>query len=141
MNKLPFNPDHNKVIYAKVPTYWYANPHFWKTQHYTLEETPLDGHDLFTPGPFLHTHISDWCHLRNIKDQQKEMVLENFEQILMLVSHGGGHAYTKEGATLAKLYEKFLRSIHFVGYDSGGIKVMVIPPNMRNASGPASGKL
>ena len=136
--KLPFNPDHDEAIYAKVPAYHYANPHFRKTQCYTLEERPLDGHDSFTPGPFPHTHISDWRHLGNIVDQQKEMVLKNFEQILALVPHGGGRAYMKQGMAPAKLYEKFLRSIRFAGYDGEAVDVKVIPPDMRNGGSPNS---
>ncbi|KAI1781992.1 hypothetical protein LXA43DRAFT_1053702 [Ganoderma leucocontextum] len=139
-SKNPYNPEYDEAIYAKVPTYRYANPHFRMTQCGPLEERPLDGpgHEAFTPGPFPHTHISDWRHVGNILDQQKKMVLDNREKMLALVPHGGGRAYSEQGTALAKIYEKYLRSIRFAGYDGEGCDISVIPPDARNSGGPKS---
>lgn len=43
------------------------------------------------------------------------MILDNVEKFLALVPHRGGRAYMKEGMALAKINEKFCRSILFVG--------------------------
>ncbi|KAI0737437.1 hypothetical protein C8Q80DRAFT_1295507 [Daedaleopsis nitida] len=134
----PFNPAFDKARYLSTPVYRHANPHFRLTNERADVETPMPGHDSFTPGPLPHIHISDWRHVGNVKDEQREMVERRCDTMLALVPHGGGRLMNTEGEMLAKMYGEYLSSFRFEGYGGDGIGVKVFPPDPKKAGGPGS---
>ncbi|KAI0742043.1 hypothetical protein C8Q80DRAFT_1286964 [Daedaleopsis nitida] len=112
----PYNRDFDKARYLGMPAYRHANPHFQLTNTRPGVELPIPGYDTFTPGPFPAVKIADWRHTGNVKNEQREMVEANAENIVMLVPHGGGRVMNTKGEKFAKIYGEYISSFRFASY-------------------------
>lgn len=136
----PYRRFYDETRWLAAPNARAGNPHYLvaPSPEGARPEQPLRGYLPFTPGPFPFTHISAWRHYGNIVEPQRDLITSQAATMLALVPLGGGRAMNKIAGALAQMYESWLKSLCFEGYDGQGAEVSVIPPDAKHPGSEAS---